>query len=177
MTQGYIKIIAVLAALAASGNLLAQDDNAPGYDRGKLAGGHRGPGPAFGDPAMMIERIASRLDLAETQRQSLSNIMEAARPEFAALREAARENREAVHALDIDDPDYGAALQNLAAKSGEHAAELTLLTGRVRGEVAAILTAEQRATLKTRKSRMGERRRHGGRMGERRRHGGRNRAH
>ncbi|MDG2375132.1 MAG: Spy/CpxP family protein refolding chaperone [Woeseiaceae bacterium] len=163
MTQRYIKIIAVLTALTVSGNLLAQDDDEPGYDRGRKAGEHRGPGPAFGDPAMMIERMASQLDLAETQRQSLSNIMEAARPEFAALREAARENREAVHALDVDDADYGAALQNLAARSGEHAAELTLLTGRVRSEVAAILTAEQRATLETRKSRIGERRRHGGR--------------
>jgi len=165
MTQRYIKIIAVLTALTVSGNLLAQDDDEPGYDRGRQAGEHRGPGPgpAFGDPAMMIERMASQLDLAETQRQSLSNIMEAARPEFAALREAARENREAVHALDVDDADYGAALQNLAARSGEHAAELTLLTGRVRSEVAAILTAEQRATLETRKSRIGERRRPGGR--------------
>lgn len=163
MTQRYIKIIAVLTALTVSGNLLAQDDGESGYDRGRQAGEHRGPGLAFGDPVMMIERMASRLDLAETQRQSLSNIMEAARPEFAALRESARENREAVHALDVDDPDYGAALQNLAAKSGEHAAELTLLTGRVRSELAAILTAEQRATLESRKSRMGERRRHGGR--------------
>ncbi len=163
MTQRYITIIAVLAALAVFGNSLAQDDNASGHDRGKQAGEHRGPGHAFGDPAMMIERMASRLDLAETQRQSLSNIMEAARPEFAALRDAARENREAIHALDIDDPDYGAALQNLAAKSGELAADLTLLTGRVRGEVAAILTTEQRATLGARKSRKGERRRHGGR--------------
>ena len=174
MTQRYIKIIAVLTALTVSGNLLAQDDDEPGHDRGRQAGEHRGPGPAFGDPAMMIERMASRLDLAETQRQSLSNIMEAARPEFAALREAAHENREAVHALDVDDPDYGVALQNLAAKSGEHAAELTLLTGRVRSELAAILTAEQRATLESRKSRIGERK---SRMGERRRHGGRNRAH
>ena len=163
MTQRYIKIIAVLIALAVSSNLLAQDENAPGHDRGTLAGERRGPGSVFGDPAMMIERIALRLDLAETQRQSLSNIMKAARPEFAALREVALENLEAVHALDVDDPDYGAALQNLAAKSGEHATELMLLTGRVRSEVAAILTAEQRATLETRKSRIGERRRHGGR--------------
>ena len=156
MIQRYITIIAVLAALVAFGNSMAQHEDASGHDRGKQAGEHR-------DPEMMIQRMASRLDLAETQRQLLSNIMEAARPEFAALRDAARENREAIHALDVDDPDYGAALQNLAAKSGRLAAELTLLTGRVRGELAAILTDEQRATLEARKSRIDERRRHDGR--------------
>ena len=86
--------------------------------------------------------------------------MEAAAPEFEAVRNRSRENREAIRALDVSDPGYGPSLQDLAARSGELAAELTLLTGRVRAEVAGVLTEEQLATLEDKLSRMGERRRH-----------------
>ena len=162
MTQRYITIIVVMAALAISGNSLAQDSDAPGHERGKRMSDQRGPRRGFGDPTMMIERMAEHLELDDAQRQSITNIVDAARPEFEALRDAARENREAIHALDVDDPDYGSALQNLSVTSGELASQLTMLTGWVRGELADILTAEQRALLEERMSRMGERRRHGG---------------
>ena len=163
MTKSYITIIAALAVFAVSGDALAQDDDRAGHDRGKRSGEHRGPGRGFGDPAMMIERMAEHLELDDTQRQSIANVVEASRPEFAALRDAARENREAIRSLDVGDPAYGSELQNLSVRSGELAAELTLLTGRVRGEIAAILTDEQQQMLEERMSQMGDKRRHPGR--------------
>lgn len=157
MKNFYMTMIAAMAAMAVSGEALAQEDGAAEHERDRRSEMHRGPGRgAGGDPAMMIERLAKHLNLDDVQRQSVTNIVAASQPEFAALREATRENREAIRALDVDDPDYGAQLQNLSVRSGELAAELTLLTGRVRGEIAAILTDEQQQLLEDRMSRMGE---------------------
>lgn len=158
MTKSYSTIIAVLAALAISGDGLAQESEERGHQRSKRSAEHRGPGRGFRDPSMMIERMADHLGLDDAQRQSVANIVAASKPEFEALRDAARENRESIHSLDVDDPDYGSALQNLSARSGELAAELTLLTGRVRGEIASVLTPEQRQLLEDRMSQRGERR-------------------
>lgn len=163
MTKSHITIIAALAALAISGDAFAQDSEERGHERSKRSAEHRSRGRGFGDPSMIIERMAENLGLDDAQRQSVANIVAASKPEFAALRDAARENRESIHSLDVDDPDYGSALQNLSVKSGELAAELTLLTGRVRGEIAGVLTPEQRQLLEDRMSRMGERRGHSGR--------------
>lgn len=163
MRKSYITTIAALAALAVSGNAFAQDNEGDGHERSKRSADHRGPGRGFSDPSKMIERMADHLGLDDAQRQSVANIVTASKPEFEALRDAARENRGAIHALDVDDPDYGSALQNLSVKSGELAAELTLLTGRVRGEIADVLTSEQRQLLEDRMSRRGEGRRHSGR--------------
>lgn len=160
MTKIYITIIAVLAAMAVSGNGIAGQNDNEGHEQ---SGEHRGPGRRAGDPTMMIERMADRLQLDESQRQSIANIVSAARPEFAALHDASRENRAAIHALNVDDPDYGVALQNLSVTSGELAAELTLLSGRVRGEIADVLTPEQREVLADRMSGMAKKRGHNGR--------------
>jgi len=84
-----------------------------------------GPGRAFGgagraEPAVVSERMAERLGLDETQKSSIENILEAARPEFEALRAAHEE-----------------------------------LAERVRTEINAVLTEEQRAQLESRKERPG----------------------
>ena len=163
MTKFYITVMAALAVFAVSGDALARDDDRAGHDRGNLSGEHRGPRRGFGDPAMMIERMAEHLELDDTQRQSITNIVDASKPEFAALRAAARDNREAIKALDVGDPAYGSELQNLSARSGELAAELTLLTGRIRGEIAAVLSDEQLQMLEERMSRFGDRHRQFGR--------------
>jgi Spy/CpxP family protein refolding chaperone len=57
--------------------------------------GHRG-GPGFDGPMFISERMADRLELDETQRQSIQNILEAAKPEFDALRERVRAEIETV---------------------------------------------------------------------------------
>lgn len=128
--------------------------------------GHRGFGGEFRDPTRMIERMSRHLDLDETQEQNIHNIVDAARPEFDALRERAQSNRKAMRELDTSDPDYSALLNNLAMENGEIVAEGTVLFGRVRSEVAAELTEAQRAEM----SAAMEQRRAGFRRG--RRHSG-----
>ena len=140
--------VAMLATIAYAGS----SDGRPGPAR-------HGDGPGFGmpDPGMMIERMARHLDLDDTQRQSVKNIMEAAKPELKALREQLRANQEALQALDAGDPE----IQNIALSNGQLATEGTLLFSRIRGEVHAVLTEEQlakAAEIKEQRKERGERR-------------------
>ena len=110
--------------------------------------GHPGvPFPGLAGPGLNIDRMAAHLELDETQRQSIENILEAARPEFQALRADFRANRQALDAIDPADADYSAAINDIAAENGRLATEGTLLMNRVRNEVHAVLTEEQRAKL------------------------------
>ena len=79
-----------LLALLASG-LVATSAYAD-FDDKKGPRGERFDGPGFGmpHPGMMMGRIAERLDLDEAQRESVDNIMSAAKPEIKALRERAK---------------------------------------------------------------------------------------
>ena len=143
-----------LLALLTSGLLAASayadvDDN-----RGPRGGYADGPGFGMPHPGMMMGRIAERLDLDEAQRESVDNIMSAAKPEIKALRERAKANHEALRALGPGDPE----VQNIAISNGELATEATLLFARVRGEIDAVLTDEQRAELAELQDRAGDRR-------------------
>ncbi len=115
-------------------------------------GGFGGPGMA--EPRLMLEHMADHLDLDDVQRASVENIIEAVRPEFEALREQRRANREAIEALDPTDPLYSTELNRVAVSNGELATQATLLMARVRSEVHAVLTDEQIAKLERSKERM-----------------------
>lgn len=107
---------------------------------------HRGPRGRMG-PEQMVRMITHRLELDETQTEQLHNIAAGAKPEFDALRAKRIANREATLNLDVDDPDYGVKSQNLAAASGEIAASSAELMSRIRADIHAILTPEQREQL------------------------------
>ncbi len=120
------------------------------YAEGDGRKGDRGPrgGPGFGmpgmpGPEMIVGRMAERLGLDDVQREFVRNIMDAARPELQALHEKARANRDALATLDAG----SAEVQNIAISNGELATEATLLFARVRSEINAVLTEEQRAEL------------------------------
>lgn len=119
----------------------------------------RGPpgfpgGGAFHDPDLMIERMADHLDLDDAQLAQVQNIMQAAKPEFEALREQRRANREALASLDAEAPGYSVQLNDIAVSNGQLATDGTLLFSRVRNEIRAVLTEEQRAKLARSKERM-----------------------
>ena len=88
--------------------------------------------------------MADRLGLDETQRQAVQNIQLAAQPEITALRERMQANREEMKALDPNDPNRPTLLSEIADEKGQLAAEATLLFDRVRNDVSAVLTDEQR---------------------------------
>ncbi|MBT8066686.1 MAG: Spy/CpxP family protein refolding chaperone [Gammaproteobacteria bacterium] len=143
-----------LLALLTSG-LLATSAYAD-FDGEKGPRGRNFDGPGFGmpHPGMMTGRMAERLGLDDAQREVVDNIMAAAKPEMKALREKVRANHEALRALGPGDPE----VQNIAISNGELATEATLLFARVRGEIDAVLTDEQRAELAELKERRDDRR-------------------
>ena len=144
-----IIVVVVTGMLVASGmnSVLAQKEDGQresreGHHRGMRSMGHR-------DPARMIERMSSHLDLSELQQEKLNNIMLAAQPEFDEQRGRQKANREAMHALNVDDPDYSSKLEFLAAENGELVASTTMLMGRIRAEINSELTDEQREKMAT----------------------------
>lgn len=159
MTTGMFgKYIVLTLTVAAAGIALAQDD---GDGDGDWRG-HQGKGmhhDRMGDPARMLEMMTRHLDLDEMQSQQVSNILDAAKPEIEALRDSMHENREAMHSLATDDPDYSNKLQNLSASNADLAAQMTLLHGRIRADVNAVLTPEQLQKIADRGSREGRHRR------------------
>ena len=145
------KIVAIVILMLVAGGMnsvLAQKEDG---HRGNRDGQHRGMGE-FGhrDPARMIERMSKHLELDDLQQQKLSNIMTAAKPEFDEQRTKMQANREAMRALDVNDPDYSSKLEYLAAENGELAAAATMLKGRIRAEINNELTDEQREKLAAR---------------------------
>jgi len=142
-----IALLALLSTAVFAATAQAHRGGPPGFFGG-------GSGGAFPGPGLMIEHMADHLDLDDTQRAQVENIMEAARPEFEALREQLRANREALESLATDDPAYATELNDIAVSNGQLATEGTLLFTRVRSEVHAVLTEEQRDKLARSKERM-----------------------
>lgn len=142
--------IVLLTAVLAMAIPLASANAAPGFGPGAFPGGP-------GDPTMMLEHIADHLDLTDAQRDSVENILQAAKPEIEALREQANANREAIESLDPADPAYDTVLNNIALSNGELATSATLLVTSVRNQVHAVLTDEQIAKLERGKERMKKR--------------------
>ena len=141
-----VALLAVISTIALSTNAHADFGGGP---RGLF-----GAGPGFPGPGLMIEHMADHLDLDDTQRESVRNILEAAKPELEALREQARGNREALMALDSGDPAYSTELNTIAISNGQLATEGTLLFTRIRTDINAVLTDEQRDKLARGKERM-----------------------
>lgn len=134
--RSHTTVIKSLTAAVAAMLLLAFTSSA-------VAGPGGGPGFDFPRAGLMLEHMVDHLDLDDAQRQEIENILEAAKPEFQALREAAMANREALEGLDPVTASYSADLDAIAAENGRLATEGTLLAVRVRGEVHAVLTDEQ----------------------------------
>ena len=161
MIRKLLAVLTVLAIMTATGvSAATKQHSESGSERGWHRG-HTGMRADFsGDPARMVEMMSRHLDLDETQSQTINNILQAAQPEADSLRERSRANHEALRTLDVNDASYNATLQNLSAESGELATERTLLHGRVRGEIFAVLTAEQRQKMADRGDRMRSQRGH-----------------
>ena len=144
---------AVMALFLLGTSAVAQEHDGPGSRHGKFHGGPRG----FGGPEQMLQMMNRHLELDEIQSQQVESIIAAARPELDALREKRRTNRDAMRSLDVDDPDYGAQLENLSAENGELASDASRLFGRIRADIHAVLTPEQRQKLEESADRMHER--------------------
>ncbi|MFT5500613.1 MAG: Spy/CpxP family protein refolding chaperone [Woeseiaceae bacterium] len=156
---GQLIIVAMLVSAAAA--VVAQDDGAVENDKRKHHdGAMRHEGGRMGNPERMLNMMQRHLDLDETQTQQMSNIIDAAKPEMDTLHAALRENREATRSLDTSDADYSVKLQNLSMANADLAGKMTLLHGRLRAEVHAVLTPEQLQKIEERGEHFRGRRHH-----------------
>lgn len=137
MNNRIVTITLVLIASLVGTTVLAESGERFGRDRGDRHGmsGH------------FSEKMADRLGLDDTQRQTVQNIQLAAEPEVTAMRDRMQANREAMKSLDPNDPNRSVLLNDIAVEKGQLATEATLLFDRVRAELSAVLTAEQRAMV------------------------------
>ncbi len=145
MRNIYKLSLAVIAmAIAVTGTVMAQEED--GSDSGvKRERGDGMRGAQARDPERMIRGITRRLELDEVQVQQVRNIIDAAKPEFEAMREQGRENHMARRDLDESDTDYAAKRDQMATTRRDLKASSNELRDRMRTEINAILTPEQQA--------------------------------
>ncbi|MCH8071796.1 MAG: periplasmic heavy metal sensor [Proteobacteria bacterium] len=153
---------AVMMCTAAGTYAFAQDSEGNDGKRHMRGASHRMHHDGFGDPARMLEMMTRHLELDDTRSQTIGNILEAAKPDIDALRERVQATRKAMRELDVSDPGYWDKLQTLSTDIGALTSETALLHGRLRADVFAELTPEQRERAAEGRSRMGDRFRHGG---------------
>ncbi len=157
MKNKVVALVTIMLVASGMNSVLAEKEEG---HRDWGSGHYRGMGEMGSrDPARMIERMSRHLDLDELQQEKLNNIMSAAKPEFDEQRSRQEANREAMRALDVNDPDYSTKLEYLATENGELVAAKTMLMGRIRAEINNELTDEQREKMAARGK--GNRHRHG----------------
>ncbi len=153
---------AVMMCTAAGTYAFAQDSEGQEGKRHMRGASHRMHHDGFGDPARMLEMMTRHLELDDTRSQTIGNILEAAKPDIDALRERVQATRKAMRELDVSDPGYWDKLQTLSTDIGALTSEAALLHGRLRADVFAELTPEQRERAAEGRGRMRDRFRHGG---------------
>ena len=92
-----------------------------------------------------MQRMGQDLNLTDTQKQEIKQIREDARSTMKAMRESMMANRDAMQKLDPADKGYTAKVDKLAAEKGAIVEGMMKEHARVRSEISAILTPEQRA--------------------------------
>jgi protein CpxP len=149
--QAFIALsVAVLALGSVAASAAHGGPGGKGLHSG--AGMHEG-----GDPVRMVKHLSDELDLDQAQRQEIENVISAAKPEMDALRERAEANRKAMHELDVNDSNHDTRLTELASEKGAIATEQALLHGRLKSDIHAVLTPEQREKLAESAAKMRER--------------------
>jgi Spy/CpxP family protein refolding chaperone len=149
MSRKYTTILTtMIISLLAVGAALAQDtgegDSQRNHDGERRDGmSHRGSRGSM-DPERLIGMMSRRLDLDDTQTEQVSNIYLAAKPELEAWRGTGRTNRMAMRDLNSEDADYEVTKQGLSAEREGIMATGKELRDRIRAEIDAILTPEQR---------------------------------
>jgi Spy/CpxP family protein refolding chaperone len=112
------------------------DHNKGGHGFG---GGHRGPGME-----RMISKLDRHLDLSESQRTSIEEIVAANRDTMKQGRVDRKTLRQKTMALDPASESYDKDVAVLADEMADMAREMTLSFADIARQVSAVLTPEQR---------------------------------
>jgi len=148
------RALTITAALLTAATLLAGTAQAagPGHcDRsgfGPLSaglhhGGHKG--------IAGLERLEARLErvnLSDEQRAQVRAVIDAARPGFRKVADSLRAHRKEMRGVMRSDAYDEGAVRRVADRQGELVAEMIVLRSKVKSQVAAVLTEEQRQELR-----------------------------
>jgi Spy/CpxP family protein refolding chaperone len=110
---------------------------ASGFAAGEEWGKKGGSGKHF-------DRMATALELTEDQRSQIRTIWTSEREQIAPLRQQMRQNRRQIHQAALAVPFDEAAVRTLAAAQAEARTEMIVAHARVKNQVHAVLTPEQR---------------------------------
>lgn len=126
-----------------------------------MAQGRFHDGASFFGSSFQTARIARKLHLSDEQRKQFREILNAARPEADELADAMLANRRALRELRKGTELSEREIQEIADLRGRLVSRMIVLKARVRGQIFALLTDEQR-------ERFEKMRNHGKRHGHRR---------
>ena len=107
------------------------------HKRGKRGGGKH-----------MMKRMAKVLGLTDAQKAEMKTLREAHRAEVKPLREKGKANREAMSALDLTAADYDGQVAALADQQANLARDMFVLKNKMKQQMSAVLTEEQREKAK-----------------------------
>lgn len=151
-------IAAVAAGLGLSGLIQAQPcamDGSEHESMGSKAGHGEHPGGFGGAKHMgMFGRILHQLDLTDEQKHEVKSITQAAAPQFKALGEQMRALR---HSDMATLPENGFDEAQAMASAQAHAdvmKKMMILGARVKADIVALLTPEQRVQVREKQSTM-----------------------
>jgi len=119
---------------------------AGGVWTGRLAAGPLGHGRHF-SAQRVFERVADRLDLSDTQREQVRDVLKAHKSGILASIQQVRTSRAALRqAIDTDPVDEG-TIRSRAADMGRAEADAAVVRAQIRAEILPILNDEQKAKL------------------------------
>jgi Spy/CpxP family protein refolding chaperone len=107
--------------------------------------GHRGM-----DSESHVDRMAERLDLTKEQRDKVRAIVDKTRPQTRELHDKLSENRKQLQMLTQQGTAKEGEIRKLADNQGKLIADMIVQRSKVRGEINAVLTPEQREKMQQR---------------------------
>lgn len=96
-----------------------------------------------------LARMTEKLGLTESQQQSIQEIQGKLQPERVRIRTAMQENRAALKSLVTESGASEADIRRLADRQGDLMADSIVLRTRMKQEIDAVLTEDQRHKART----------------------------
>ena len=159
VTRMAVTLGAGLIALGVNAGVHAQDQQTnpqPPPFRGRGMG-PGGPGRGPGGPMGMLPMLGPQLGLTDAQRDQIKAIADTHKDEWKALADRGRTAHLALDAAITADPVGDGLIRQKSAEASAVDAEAAVARGHAHAEVLQILTADQRAQLKTMRAEMQKR--------------------
>ncbi len=119
------------------------------------------PMQGFGPHGAMFKGLLPRLELTDSQKQEVADVLKQHRDEVQGLRSQMMEARQALFKAVTANPANEGAVREAAARAAEFEVQLAVNRARVFDEIRKLLTPEQQATLEKLTGEFASRKHHG----------------